>query len=451
MNAKKWLSMVLILSFVLVLCPMLTPVHAEEVSGATPAADSAPNTPNEFTGEAVTDGFQGGDGTAENPYQIATLAQLQYFANYVNEGNTPADGAMQHFALTHDIVVNESFTQWVFGTNPSKIATADNVPFIGTETAPFYGHFDGNGKTIFGYYRNTQLANSGLFGWGKGVIENLNMDTLYMTTGAQSSALLSIATGDITIRNCSVTNAFILSKGTCGGILGYGNAVGSTIVIDGCTYQGKINGNLNYSGIGGIMQSYIHSVKSVSITNCHTNADLVNSQWDGASGILHTANYTTDNPGVLISDCTFRGSIQSGCYKSVGGILANANNAYRIPNTSTDVRSDIIIQNCVNYGTLYANAQGVAGGICATVSGKSPLTVENCYNFGTLSANASNSYTLAGIVGDASANSTLEMANCANYGDIVAKAAAPTLVAGGLIGKQQPGWPSANICIYNCA
>ena len=41
----------------------------------------------EYTGSAAS-GFNGGSGTQSNPYIIKTGAQLKYFANQVNEGNT---------------------------------------------------------------------------------------------------------------------------------------------------------------------------------------------------------------------------------------------------------------------------------------------------------------------------------------------------------------------------
>lgn len=42
-----------------------------------------------------------GDGTANNPYQIGTAAELYWFADYVNNGNTSANAV-----LTGNITVN---------------------------------------------------------------------------------------------------------------------------------------------------------------------------------------------------------------------------------------------------------------------------------------------------------------------------------------------------------
>ena len=42
---------------------------------------------NKWSGN-IAEGFENGDGTEENPYQIATVEQLAYFAKDVNSGNT---------------------------------------------------------------------------------------------------------------------------------------------------------------------------------------------------------------------------------------------------------------------------------------------------------------------------------------------------------------------------
>ncbi len=49
--------------------------------------------------------FAGGTGTAENPYQIATGAQLAYLASSVNNGETYAG---KNFVLTADIDLNKA-------------------------------------------------------------------------------------------------------------------------------------------------------------------------------------------------------------------------------------------------------------------------------------------------------------------------------------------------------
>ena len=100
-----------------------------------------------------------GDGTAANPYQISTAAELAWFAAQVNDdGKTDIDAV-----LTADITINEgvldadgnlitgkTFTQW--------------TP-IGTVQKQYTGAFDGQGHTISGlYYSGSGNNDAGLFG-----------------------------------------------------------------------------------------------------------------------------------------------------------------------------------------------------------------------------------------------------------------------------------------------
>ena len=65
---KKIISLALVLALCLSLLPVT--VFAEEESST-------------WDGNIAT-AFDGGDGTADNPYQIATGAQLAYLAKFVN-------------------------------------------------------------------------------------------------------------------------------------------------------------------------------------------------------------------------------------------------------------------------------------------------------------------------------------------------------------------------------
>ena len=86
---KKLFSLLLALCFVMVLVPMTA--FAEDTRKA-----------NVWDG-SIAAAFAGGIGTAEDPYQIATGAQLAYLASTVNSGETYAG---KNFVLTTDIDLN---------------------------------------------------------------------------------------------------------------------------------------------------------------------------------------------------------------------------------------------------------------------------------------------------------------------------------------------------------
>ena len=79
--------------------------------------------------------FAGGDGSAENPFQINLPVQLYYFAWLQDLGvfNTDEDGTLNqiYFELTSNIDM-----------------TGYNLPPIGTPKYPFVGNFDGNGYKV---------------------------------------------------------------------------------------------------------------------------------------------------------------------------------------------------------------------------------------------------------------------------------------------------------------
>ena len=111
--------------------------------------------------------FAGGDGTEGDPFQIATPAQLYYFAwlQYLGLFNVDEnkDGTIDsafHFVLTADLDMDYTTT----AGEPIKYI----LPPIGTKKYPFLGTFDGQGHTV------TDL-----------VVENVYSDAMDAPVGAQ--------------------------------------------------------------------------------------------------------------------------------------------------------------------------------------------------------------------------------------------------------------------------
>ena len=88
-----------------------------------------------------------GDGTKNNPYVIDTASRLDAFSQMVADGN---DFSGSFVILEADITADAAFTP------------------IGSETAPFRGVFDGNGKTISDI--NAECDYAGLFGYTDGAV-----------------------------------------------------------------------------------------------------------------------------------------------------------------------------------------------------------------------------------------------------------------------------------------
>lgn len=114
--------------------------------GEKPAAQQTETLPPMQSEEEIAFTLAG-DGTEENPYQIAALEDLMQFASVMNANNAYADYANCHFLLTADIDLNDvsAYDTWD-RTPPANVWTP-----IGCYHS-FTSVFDGNGHTIRGLY-----------------------------------------------------------------------------------------------------------------------------------------------------------------------------------------------------------------------------------------------------------------------------------------------------------
>lgn len=198
--------------------------------------------------ENTTD-FVGGNGSVWNPYLIKTKEQLHNVKSDVNA----------FYQLDADIKFDESdFTKGSIYYNDGS-----GWDPIGADYAEsFTGVFDGNGHTISGLYVNivrTDNLVAGLFGYNKGIIENLGVvdstvsaQILLSSISAESAFAGGIAGNNRgVIRRCYNTGN-VSADDFVGGITGY-NYFGT---ISECFNTGRIriflNSESNNSDAGGI-------------------------------------------------------------------------------------------------------------------------------------------------------------------------------------------------------
>ena len=108
---------------------------------------------------SVATGFAGGTGTEADPYLISNGAELAYFAQQVNSGNSFPAGTL----LTRDILLNEINEGGTFVSPTPRAFTR-----IGTDSSlSFQGNFNGDGNKVIGLYINinTWLHLWGFFGY----------------------------------------------------------------------------------------------------------------------------------------------------------------------------------------------------------------------------------------------------------------------------------------------
>ena len=221
-----------------------------------------------------------GKGTTEDPYQITSTDEMEWFRDTVNAGNTKICAKLMN-DLNFDNKQNDSLWTW--------------TPIGNSEDNAYVGMFDGNGYEI----KEIRLVdvqaqshtNRGLFGWigTGGKVQDLAVSVKYVgnsSLAVSDSGLLSVNNAG-TIERCSATISNALytdsfgmiayeNRGEITDCLSYVNATGNKLSISGkaagiartntgtisnCFFRGSFRtGKTDYA---------IAENKNGSITNCY--------------------------------------------------------------------------------------------------------------------------------------------------------------------------------------
>lgn len=392
---QKLVSILLVLCMVVALVPAIvfTSAAANTVED-TNKDGTLPEGAEVLTGTATA--FSGGNGTAENPYQIKDVTEFRYLQDLLF-GATSADYLDKSYVLTGNIYLNKNFTDYLDvdgmpvadyqGSGLNKYSRAKGNKQVSILPGDFTGTFDGGNFGLYNLFARFSDA-GGLFENLQGIVRNLNLYGGYMwqVNGGSFGTIASSLSGG-TIENCY-----------------------SSVYI--CTAAGTT------SGVGGL----------VGITN--TDATIKNSTYAGAVNATSTSATTGQIGGIVarvasgtlsVRDCVNRGKIVSKAGASrIGGIVAFFNGA------------TLTIENCINYGavvTASTVAEG-SGGIVGLLNAGT-LTATQCANYGAISDEGKNN--VGGITGYAKTSATY--GKCANYAGVTAT----TAKAGGITGDSRNG------------
>lgn len=215
-------------------------------------------------GHTTYDEPANGNGSEEDPYQIANAGNLYWFADYTRIYN------YANAILTADIVLNDG-TFATDGTFTATGADEPSKPFpwicIGGVNGSYGGTFDGNGHTISGMYVNDSF---GLFYDLSGSVVNLGIVNCYIRVYDYTGAICHWNKG--TISNCYTTG--ILSGSFSSGICDTNTDIYSTIsnCYSTCTFVYD-----SYFYGGGIC-----GTNSGTISNCYTS-DNTTIQYNNAT------------------------------------------------------------------------------------------------------------------------------------------------------------------------
>ena len=218
--------------------------------------------------------FSGGRGTSENPWKIATAADLKELATAVNDGN---DYYGEYFRQVADLDMNAE----------------TNIAPIGTLSAHFAGNYDAYGFEISNVsisgVTTGEYTVSGLFGviTGKGSISNLTVNnaTISAISGngtwdqAYAGGIAAFAE-DGTVTNCTVRNSTITTAAStssntfAGGIVGFAASDnGETTLFTKCASE---NNSVSSTGYGGGFIGAVISDGDVSFEDVYSAKNSVN-------------------------------------------------------------------------------------------------------------------------------------------------------------------------------
>ncbi len=324
-----------------------------------PTAVSAENTARQgkWTGYAATS-FDGGSGTKEDPYRIATAEQLALLAKDVNSGAVSKSHTKEYFILTADIDLSgHVWTPLGYESYASGGGSAQS----------FNGYFDGNGKKITGLYVDERAGdeygknrNAGLFGCVSAVstepvIQNLIIEdgiVLAGDGGIDEDYGAGLLVGKITvlgnnvefaaIKNCTVSGE-VNSTRYAGGLVG--NT--SYTHFENCRSEAKVTG---YCVSGGFVGNTFES----EFTDCVAVGNVKSSGWStgGFAGILFC--------NTTVKHCAAFGNVEADNW-NIGGFVGYA-------------EENTVIENSIAMGNVKSNVEGFdpkAGGFSGTACSSS--------------------------------------------------------------------------------
>ncbi|MFA7056992.1 MAG: GLUG motif-containing protein [Candidatus Cloacimonadales bacterium] len=249
--------------------------------------------------------FLSGSGTVEDPYEVATIEDL----NALSNDNTLWD---KYFVQTTNIDASSTAT-----LNEGK-----GFSPIGNNSNKFSGSYNGNNKTISNLYINrSTTSNIGLFSYTNGAtISNLGLIDNEVYGKGNTGSLIGLCSNSI-IRNCYATGSVSISSISgnygAGGLVGFSD--GST-TMDNCYATGSISG---YNWIGGLVGiSY-----DLTVRNCYATAAVNGMGYHGGLlGVTHN---------ITVINCYATGAVaDEGYYK--GGLIGNTQSGSSISNSFWD-------------------------------------------------------------------------------------------------------------------
>lgn len=208
----------------------------------------------------VATSFEGGAGSQETPYEIATAEQFAYFAAEINSGKNYTD---KYFVLTADIDLA-------------------NIPWtpIGNGIYAFMGNFDGNGYTI----NNLRISQSAHYAYEYPTGRTASYSDCGLFATVQDASILNVIIDGATIEIADTKSNNTHRVGVlCGSARTYqSNSFISNIAIKNATITAdfstnKIPQSLSIGGVIGYIYTYNNATTTISLVETDSVISLATS------------------------------------------------------------------------------------------------------------------------------------------------------------------------------
>jgi hypothetical protein len=295
--------------------------------------------------------YSGGSGTTAAPFLISTAADFQTL------GDSPADWGKQ-FKLTRDIDLS--------GFSEANLHMIGRWAALGSlQNQPFWGIFDGNGKTIANFhYRNMSADYVGLFQHVTGEIRDLKLVGAVVTGNKLGTGALVGCLEKGAVIRCSTEAVRVSGDMSVGALVGEvagGGAVHTSFSNGAVSGRLYVGGLVGLAGLGTVARSYSKS----QVTGTESVGGLV-----GA----------TSREESIVDSCYAQGDVKGSSY--VGGLVGQvvAGRVWRCYSTAK-VTGSAAAGGLVGYQRALAQVLGClwdkeSSGQTTSVGGTGKTTVE---------------------------------------------------------------------------
>lgn len=329
--------------------------------------------------------FDGGSGTKDDPYQIATAGQLAKLAKEVNSGIPGQTHSGEYFKLTAPIDL--SGKRWVpigYGNLSSK---------------SFSGYFDGNNQVITGLYVDERGNNvcAGLFG----VVVAISDETVLKNICIENATIYA---GDSTNSSANA-NPNIYGAGVLAGSLTtMGGSSATFIGVENCQGTGQVDSKMYAGGlIGDASRAHVSDCSAdVTVTGTCVSGGFIGNAFQGS-----------------YKNCTAKGSVSGGW--STGGFAGCV----------FESDASVEIEHCASHGDVTANDWNTGGFVGYLEKGK----ISDSVSYGNVTNTLVNAQPKTG--GFSGTNTHGNIQNCSAAG--IVTGSNPTIAPGGFIGYDDVG------------